>query len=505
MDLNITGHIDKHENKEFPPNIGSIVIIQHNNYEDNLFIGIVYKYLWNKKGCFVILLNNKDYTEPVFIDKKVVYNSLSAKGSILLVPSLGWKYVNIQKLSKILNISIEQINSHISNTKNKFDSSIIINEYPVSQLELTTTGLYHKLNNNNNKDQPCDFQDDFQDESLLSKKGDLILDNLLTEKDIINSLYNKDDEFTTVPTDVQLMLKQKLRLAERINDNEMKIIINKNIAVRNIIDTKEDEINEGEKIIKWIQNNMINAKTDELNIFGDLKLVIHNGYIHIARKGINVEDVITPKLVGNLNYFKWQNDIPIDYDTLKYILFQNDFQKKLKHDISQRKEMEKILSQEYLLCIQPEPKYFMFCVKRLIMAWYSDDLLTQNIRKIKILINQWRAKPDESFNKKYGILPMIVIYPKYGKNSARICLTKIADYFVLYNNVAWSCSQPSYCIKVNDLTYYTNGHLDLKLYYKQTLKEHHGNVINDSFNKDLHKIMDAENLLYPYESNESNK
>ena len=79
------------------------------------------------------------------------------------------------------------------------------------------------------------------------------------------------------------------------------------------------------------------------------------------------------------------------------------------YDSKQRVEVEKILSQEYLLCMHPEPKYLMFALKRLIIAWYSDNLLTENIRKIKVLINQWRAKPDESFNNRYGIMPMIVI------------------------------------------------------------------------------------------------
>jgi hypothetical protein len=58
--------------------------------------------------------------------------------------------------------------------------------------------------------------------------------------------------------------------------------------------------------------------------------------------------------------------------------------------------------QEYLIALQPEPKYQIWVVKRLIMAWYADVDLQNNIRKIKILINQWRARSDQEFNKKNG-------------------------------------------------------------------------------------------------------
>ena len=278
----------------------------------------------------------------------------------------------------------------------------------------------------------------------------------------------------------------------------MKIVVNKNIAIRNIIDTQEDEINEGNKIMKWVNDNLITFNVQGNYIFNDIKMAIHNGYVHIGRKGIEVNDKITENLVGDLKYYKWQYNIPIDYDSLKYILFQTKYQKELMRDNEQRLEVEKILSQEYLVCMHPEPKYLLWTVKRLLIAWYSNDLLTQNIRKIKVLINQWRAKSDEPFNNRYGIMPMIVIYPRYGKESARIISTIIADYFVLYNNIAWSCSKPSYFIKMNDLLYYTNGNLDLKLYFRRVLKEFKGTVKNSSFNSELEKLIGAENVIYPF-------
>ena len=34
------------------------------------------------------------------------------------------------------------------------------------------------------------------------------------------------------------------------------------------------------------------------------------------------------------------------------------------------------------------------------MLWYGDEKMEQNIRKIKILINQFRADPVQEYNKK---------------------------------------------------------------------------------------------------------
>jgi hypothetical protein len=491
MDISISGNIIKCNNKPWPPFLGATVAISHPEYNDILFLGYVYKYIWNTKGAIIILLNNVNYTDNSLVEHKIVQNKQSAKGLFLLVSNYGWKYINDSKLSENSGLSIEEIESIKSKLKTKLESSIIIGDYPMTQIDLTTKGLYNK--NKKKEEKMCNVDDDMNDESILTPNGEIDIDKLFKENDI--KLYDPNEEFTAISPEIQLLLQKKLKLGEKIDDEKTRIVVNKNIAIKNIINSKEDEINEGNKIMNWIGKNVQNIQAGNLNIFDDLKMAIHNGYVHIGRKGIDVNDVISTDLVGKLNYFEWQNNIPINYDTLKYLMFQTQFQKGLQNDANQRKEMEKILSQEYLICIHPQPKYLMFTIKRLLIAMYSDNKLTKNIRKIKILINQWRAKNNEPYNKKFGILPMIVIYPRYGKESARNCVESIVEYFALYNNMAWTCSTPSYFIKVNDLIYYTNGHLDLKLYFRTVLKEHQGNVTNESFEDDLSKIIDADNVL----------
>lgn len=492
MNVTISGTIKSCNNKPWPPRLGSTIAIAHPEYNDIIFLGFIYKYLSNFKGAIVILLNDTKYVDSLMIKHKFVPNRMGAQGLFLLQSHYGWKYINDQKLSSMTGKTIDQIDQIKYNLKHEFDNNIVLNDYPITQLDLTTEGLYNKNNEQDKK--MCKYDDDgIQDESILRGNDEVDLDKLFKEQNA--NIYDPNEKFTPLDPKLQLLLKKKLQMSERENDEKTRIIINKNIALRNIIKSKDDEINEGGKIINWIGKNIQNIRFGDKRLFDDLKMAIHNGYVFIGRKGIDVNDYISKDLVPNLHYYGWQYGIPINYDTLKYILFQNSYQKSLESDVKQRKEIENILSQEYQICLQPEPKYVMYTLKRLILAWYTDDYLIKNIRKIKVLINQWRAKSDEPYNKKYGIQPMIVIYPRYGKASARICVDKIASYFSLYNNMAWKCSVPSYFIKVNDLMYYTNGHLDLKLYFRQVLKNHHGNITNESFENDLSKVLNAENVL----------
>tara|TARA_Y100000589_G_C26925769_1_gene536292 strand:- start:23 stop:772 length:750 start_codon:yes stop_codon:yes gene_type:complete len=224
------------------------------------------------------------------------------------------------------------------------------------------------------------------------------------------------------------------------------------------------------------------------HIFRDLESRIHNGYVYINRKGLDVMDKITKKLVPNLKYYHWQQNRPIDYETLKHVVTQNPFQRNVNSNDEQRIEAEEILSQENIIALQPNPIYQIWTLKRLIMCWYGDITLEENIRKIKVLINQYRADPRHKFNQQNGILPQILIYPKYGKDSVRIVLSKLIYYFSLYvdespslryNNIQWKYSNPLYFLKKNEFIYYTNGSLDIKNYIKQSFKN--GNQFNETY------------------------
>jgi hypothetical protein len=481
MNFKITGEINILSNPRWPPKLNSLIVIQHPSYKNNLFVGTVHKYLWENTGCMILLYNNKDYIEPILKNKNVIPIGISPQGIFLLLQVYGWKYVNTNKFNRVFG---------------QTTPSLLDNNHPETQTDLTNEAIYVDRSTQNLD--KCNTNDDFIDKSLLNENGELQMEDLFREKHINNILFDTTETFRPLDTTVQNALLQKLNIAETIPEKDQKILVNKNIAIRNIIDTKEDEINEGQKIVKWFSDNLINKETNGLKIFGDLKISIFNGYVHFARQGLKVDDVITPELIPDLKFFKWQYGIPIDYDTLKYLLFQSDFQKNIQRDVNGQKDAEKIFSQEYIISLQPEPKYQIWAFTRLLLAWYADADLQYNIRKVKILINQWRARSDQDFNTKYGVLPSIVIYPRYGKESSRIVLTKLSGYFLLYQNIGWKCSKPSYFIKVNDLMWYTNGSIDLKLYFRKSLKSYDGKAKNTSFDKYFSGLLSADKLLYPY-------
>lgn len=491
----IVGNLNKNNNPEWPPIIGSLVVIQR-TYGDKIYAGRIYKNVRGSIVSLVLLLNDLDYVDENITANGFLPNTASSRGFMILTPSIAWSYIDTEKLDTILSHNTQDLKSKM------LDRYQNIITGPLTQHDLSHENLRREKPV---KEKACGIEDDFKDESLLNEKRELQLNNLFKEMSTNVSLYNPKESFKAPSQEVKKLLLKKLREPEPVSEADMKIIVNKSIAIRNMIETKEDEINEGRKIVSWIMDNMVKVKTDGINIFGDLKMLIFNGYVHIARKGIKTEDIITEQLVPDLERYSWQYGIPIDYDTLKYILFQNSIQRGLNSSIEEQKEAERILSQEYLITLQPEPKYQIWCLKRLIMAWYADVDLQNNIRKIKVLINQWRARDDIDFNKRYGVQPSIVIYPKYGKTSARIVLSKLSDYFLLYQNIGWKCSRPSYFVKVNRLIWYTNGSIDLKMYFRKVKKGYNGTVTTKSFEERYTRVNGAERLLYPYADKNTDK
>jgi len=294
---------------------------------------------------------------------------------------------------------------------------------------------------------------------LLSSTDDNIMENIFENLETKSNLENLPDE-------QQALLMEKLKNFEVILPQDIFLPVNNSIAINSLIVDVEDEINEGMRMKKYI-NKMLGP------VFNDIIMKIHRGYLYIVRKGGIINDVITKKLVPSLKYFSWQEGKPINYNILKHIIFNseepyNKFFKKI--------EAEAIIRCEYIIGIQCKSEYQLWCVKRLLMIWYSDPDLFNIIRKIKLLINHYRADAKQEYNTTNGILPMIVIYPRYGINNARILLSKLEYYFSLYMedtyqknypNIYMTSSKPTYFLKKNNLLYYTNGSINLNRFIEQ--------------------------------------
>lgn len=421
---------------KWPPNLNSSINIQYDSFNFN---GTVIEYIWNDTAC-VVKLDNNNYTEPSLSSNPKYNNGV---GHYLLLGNHYWKY-----------------NSQSSN-----DVSI-----------------------------PQEIQkEEIKQNPLLSEKKN----HYFSENKIDFILTDNDNVLKSLPKDKIELIRRKLIAFEKIDKKDIKTIVNKNIAINNLINNNDDLTNEGNKIISWID------KVLKTEIFKDLITKIYDDYVYITRKGTKIKDVITKELVPNLKYFEWQYNNPIDYDTLKYVIYQNTFQKKLQENVLQKKEAEEILSQEYVVALQPAPEYQMWTLKRLIMILYGDTAVESRIRKIKVLINQFRADPNQEYNKKNGILPQILIYPKYGVENSRVIISKLEYYFSLYIdnifnnkylNIEWMNSNPTYFLKKNNLIYFSNGSIDLKKYIEDSIKSNN-NVSNDIFTEDYTKLINSDKIM----------
>lgn len=285
-----------------------------------------------------------------------------------------------------------------------------------------------------------------------------------------------------------------------IHKTELNMIVDQS-ALEHVIETDASEKEQGNKIIAWLKSQFQTPKYQ--HIITGLSLFVNNGYVHIVRDGLGYEpvgptqirsgsDVITEELVGGpLEYFPWQIGKPIDYTLIRDHLFKNAFQKQIEPNMGVLKEAEKILSQEYLISIQPEPDFLMWAVKRLIECWYACPDLQNNIRKIKILVNLFRARGKEPYNMTNGVLPMLVVYPRYGIKSTEIVIKNLLYHFFAQLNVGWECSQPTYFIKINSLFHYTNATLDLKLYYRNVIAASKDSLQPESFTDTYTNFKDA--------------
>jgi len=474
-------------NTIFPPKIESTIWVKKKE-GNKVFRGIIKEYIWNKTAAVMEIKN---------LDKGENFNEVSLKeydrfdngnNHMLILPTHLWNYEEIEYKLEISDSpkNIIETKSVKNNKKqsfiNKLKQTKKNKKDPIKkQVELG----FKKFSNNMGLKEKDKVKDD-QNLTQLELVQNVENSKYFNEDKIDTYLVDKESEFKSLPDEYVNILLKKLKNFSPVDFDE--IVVNETVAINNLITKTEDISYVGKELAKWIERSL------KQDAFKDLDITIYNGYVYLSRKGLTTTDIITPELVPELHFFNWQHGKSIDYQTLKYVVFQNEYQKGLITNMNQKLEAEKILSQENVIALQPKPKYQMWVVKRLLMIWYGDKEIEQEIRKIKILINQFRADDTQDYNKKYGILPSIVIYPKYGYNSLRKVLSKIQYYFSMYldddkdtvEELNWGTSEPTYFLKKNNLIFHTNGSIDLKLYLKESANDQ--NIQIDSFAEDMSRF-----------------
>jgi hypothetical protein len=329
-----------------------------------------------------------------------------------------------------------------------------------------------------------DYSEIFDDDRLYAKEAENL--NILEQGQRINVIK---------PT-----IKAVLEKFEPI-DTKLYLDLTNTLMYKHIIsDNKIDNVSFGIQLIKKIKEILINIQQsikfedgrkllEVINLFAYLKFKIAGGYIIIEDEKYDINNmgrIITKEIVPDLTILSSQYNQSINYKILSNIILKNKTTDELKKNRVMVLEALNILAQDYFICLQPKVEYLLWTLTRLILCWYSEPILNENIFKIKILINLYRARGIKEFNKDAGVQPVILIIPKYGKTSALKILSYLSYYFFPYKNVGWKESSPSYFKKVDDLIYYTNGSIDLKKYINYLIKNR--NQLISPLSKDFTKI-----------------
>jgi hypothetical protein len=466
-----------------------------------IYIGKVVKNLKNN-NTIVHLLKGYHYDGKEV--KQFLSSNVDPTKFMLVIETYGWRYAQKSKVFKLFNLSHESQEELLYDDP-KLEGTTISNKYYYRATESPNYNvpLYKLIDSQDLDDfaflvrQNVEYQnknelmkelkinvttDDENIEDNISpkiKKYRKLILNKLEGLELVENREEKKEEAREQEGKKEVteeMIIEKMNQEPTIPQD---ILITDQDMINKFVDNAETLDLEANKIKKYLLEIFYlegpNKENNEEKLYGTLRFIYYNGYLHVFRTEIPLKENITHKLLedtaetpklkvlGLAEYGR-----PIRHNVLKFILFQNELQKNIMIDQELLKEAELVLSQEYIIALTPEPRYQIWCLVRLIKLWFGDIDLQNNIRKIKLLVNQFRARSDKKYNIHNGIRFSIGVYPRYGKKSATIVLKKILYYFSLYSQaVGWKNNPPSYFKIVNDLVSYTNCSQSLKLYYRR--------------------------------------
>ena len=345
-------------------------------------------------------------------------------------------------------------------------------------------------------------KDDDYIQYIIKMLNELFIENTpIIHEENINIIEGKSFDIIDEENIIEIVkpaLKSLLEKFDPIDMDQYYDFTNTLMYKHLIYDDHVDTLSLGKQLINQIKSALYKLQEplqfdsgtkllEQTNLFDFINFKIVGGYIEISNRfADNNFRVITKDIIPNLTILSNQYDKPIDFNLLSNIILQNKTNKDIKLNIDTLNESLKILSQEYIICFQPRVELLIWTICRLIIAWYSDPILYENIFKMKILINLFRARGVKEFNKDIGVQPVIMIIPKYGKKIALKVLSHLSYFFFPYKKLGWTNSSPSYFNKLDNLIYYTNGSIELKKYIKFLIKSK--SKFNNPLNNDFTKI-----------------
>jgi len=495
--------------QDFNPNLENTKLfnldLSTNSYIiiDKKYLGQIKKILWNGDGCIVKLICCDNYKDPLISQYQTIQDGYSdghmiiTKKNIIEIPNPD----NLLEIIKFtaFNQNIDGlINLKIANNFNNFISFKLKKDFS-TEPKLSTMIPINPIKLINYEKE--DMDENYYAEYIIKMIQDIFMENnnvLFYEENTALSntsvksidILSEDNVNNTIkPTICSLLLQYKSIDMEYYYD------FKKSLIYRNTILNKDDTLNFGTQIINQIKNNLLKAQFNiqikdqehliqEVNLFDFIEFKIIDGYIEMVNKFLPADfrTVSKENCPGN-ELFSDMYGKPIDYKTLTNFILANNTLNDIEKNQDDIAEAIRIMSIEYLICIQPKVEFLLWIINRLIFCWYADPILYANIYKIKILINLYRGRGIKEFNRDADVLPIIIIVPKYGKTISRKVMSLISYYFFPYKRLALKNSNPTYFNKLDNMMYYTNGSLEVKKYIKFILGK------NNIFNKNLTQVI----------------
>ncbi len=496
--------------------IGDFIII------DSRYLGRISIKLWNGNGFVVKLENDENYLDNMITQYNLLANK-KPNGYMLVTPNNKIEIPNPDNLLEVIKGMIlepdyySKINLKLNTNFNNFITNKLKTMFPtkIEQPKQIMPINPAKLRNYKIQDMNEDNYVEYikkMIESIFTSQS-----NVLYEEDN-TALMNISSRSIDILSEENIneVIKPTLKkILEEYRPMDMDLFYDykKSLSFRHIILNEDDTLSFGKQLIKQIRFDLLKAQSgieikdgerliDEINLFDFIKFRLVGNYLELTNRFVGDDfRVLDEQTIPGLKSFSNMYGKPIEYNMLSTIVLKNKTASDVQINQEMIKEAIDILSLEYLLCLQPKVEFLLWTINRLIFCWYSDPVLYENIFRVKILVNLYRARGIKEFNQDTDVQPLIIVIPKYGKERSTKVMSLLSYYFFPYKRFGWKESVPTYFNTLDDMMHYTNGSLELKRYIKFILGQDKEKIFTPDYTK-INTGTDLNNIEYVVQEKE---
>lgn len=431
---------------------------------------------------FVRLFINSDYKDSIINNRENIKNSNIIREIYDLNDGRGYKVI-----TRDSNISVIDDGEIIKNALNVLNRKDVDISVMINKINKITKEICVK-----------------NDEKILEKEDSI--PSLFIDEDLLNRIFNDkvsvytryydmyQESFSNLNENAQSKIKE---LVVEILSNQEQVNVNhfldlKNMVIFNdgnreqnllfygkmIIEKLIENLNEFQSNLKSSNGEIITLKDntnsnvnvmDVYGLFDFLEFKIVNEFVEITNKNLEKKNVVTKELI-DLEYssFGINNGEQIYDNKINYLMIASLFSSINEKITTFEKEIilqaKKILRLDFVIGFQPKLNLMVFILTRLILCWFGDSYLYENIYKIKVLIDFNKSvKNDENF-----ITPLISLSPYYNKKEEYYkMIGYMSLYFFNFKNYGSSTNnKPTYFKAIDNegLLYCINVSPDMKRY-----------------------------------------